>query len=96
MFISFCFFFRSNDDQEVISYNNSTLPMYYGLLRVACNHSKQFCKSLSMHPNMTWAFEHLMPRANHYPQVRRVCFQLKFSYVSCWVEGYFLEILNVN
>ncbi|XP_065661314.1 ubiquitin carboxyl-terminal hydrolase 34 isoform X2 [Hydra vulgaris] len=59
----------SNDDQEVISYNNSTLPMYYGLLRLACNYSKQFCKTLSVHPNMTWAFEHLLPRANHYPQV---------------------------
>lgn len=59
----------SNDDQEVISYNNSTLPVYYGLMRLACCYSVAFCKNLSSHPNMTWAFEHLMPRSSHYPQV---------------------------
>lgn len=58
----------SNDDQEVISFNNATLPLYYGLLRLAASYSTEFCKSLSVHPNISWAFEHLIPRANHYAQ----------------------------
>jgi len=62
-------FFRSNDDQEVISFNNATLPLYYGLLRLAATYSITFCKALSIHPNVTWAFEHLVPRASHYAQV---------------------------
>lgn len=69
----FSIFCSSNDDQEVISFNNATLPLYYGLLRLACSYSTQFCKTLSTHANMMWAFEHLIPRANHYAQVNIFC-----------------------
>jgi len=66
----------SNDDQEVISFNNATLPLYYGLLRLAASYSNQFCKTLSMHANIAWAFEHLIPRANHYGQAVEELLQL--------------------
>ncbi len=62
--------FRSNDDPEVIAFNRSVLPVYYGLLRLACEHSAQFTRELAMHGNMTWAFEYLTARINQYPKVR--------------------------
>ena len=63
------FFFRSNDEPEVIAFNRNALPIYYGLLRLACQYSAEFCQQLANHRNMTWAFKHLTPRINQYPQV---------------------------
>eukprot|EP00794_Sanderia_malayensis_P020521 gene20521-22540_t len=66
----------SNDEADVISYNRNCLPVYYGLLRLACQYSPQFCQTLSNHRNMTWAFKHLAPRVNQYPQAVEELFSL--------------------
>jgi len=58
----------SNDEPEVIAFNRNALPIYYGLLRLACQYSPDFCQQLANHRNMTWAFKHLTPRINQYPQ----------------------------
>ena len=59
----------SSDEHEVLTFNRSVLPAYYGLLRLCCEHSRTFTHQLAVHSNMKWAFENLTPRINHYPQV---------------------------
>ncbi|XP_065067715.1 ubiquitin carboxyl-terminal hydrolase 34-like isoform X1 [Rhopilema esculentum] len=66
----------SNDEPEVIAFNRNALPVYYGLLRVACQYSPEFCQQLASHRNMTWAFKHLTPRINQYPQAVEELFNL--------------------
>ncbi|CAB3983712.1 Ubiquitin carboxyl-terminal hydrolase 34 [Paramuricea clavata] len=66
----------SNDDPEVIAFNRSVLPVYYGLLRLACEHSAQFTRELAKHANMTWAFEYLTSRINQYPKAVDELFNL--------------------
>ena len=74
-------FFRSNDDPEVIAFNRSVLPVYYGLLRLACEHSHQFTRELAKHGNMAWAFEYLTHRINQYPMVS------EYLYVYLLIRG---------
>ena len=67
--LCFVLMFRSNDDPDVITFNRNVLPVYYGLLRLACEYSPKFTRQLAVHSNMTWAFEHLTFRLNQYPKV---------------------------
>ncbi|KAG1678108.1 Ubiquitin carboxyl-terminal hydrolase 34 [Nymphon striatum] len=64
--IAFNYILADHDQQDVILFNRCMLPAYYGLLRLCCQHSKQFTRLLANHQNIQWAFKHITPYATHY------------------------------
>lgn len=52
------------------------LPVYYGLLRVCCQHSRQLTRHLAAHQNLQWAFKNITPHPTQYPQAVDELFRL--------------------
>ena len=64
--IAFNYILADHEDQEVVMFNKIMLPAYYGLLRLCCQQSVHFTKSLALHQNMHWAFRNLTPYPARY------------------------------
>jgi len=64
------FFRADHDDQEVVIFNRTMLPAYYGLLRICCQHSRIFARQLAGHQNISWAFKNISPHPTQYAAVR--------------------------
>ena len=58
-----------HDDQEVVLFNRSMLPAYYGILRMCCQASRSFTRQLAMHQNIQWAFKNITPYPGQYTVV---------------------------
>lgn len=71
--IAFNYILADHDDQEVVLFNRSMLPAYYGILRMCCEQSPAFTRQLASHQNIQWAFKNLTPHASQYPGVGGVC-----------------------
>lgn len=67
--IAFNYILADHDDQEVVLFNRSMLPAYYGILRMCCEQSPAFTRQLASHQNIQWAFKNLTPHASQYPGV---------------------------
>lgn len=67
--IAFNYILADHDDQEVVLFNRSMLPAYYGILRMCCEQSPTFTRQLASHQNIQWAFKNLTPHASQYPGV---------------------------
>lgn len=66
----FYLIFRADhDDQEVVVFNRTMLPAYYGLLRICCQHSRTFSRQLAGHQNISWAFKNISPHPTQYAAV---------------------------
>lgn len=77
--IAFNYILADHDDQEVVLFNRSMLPAYYGILRMCCEQSPTFTRQLASHQNIQWAFKNLTPHASQYPGVGGVYFSSSFS-----------------
>ena len=65
--IAFNYILADHDDSDVVNYNRTMLPTYYGLLRLCCAHSRSFCRTLASHQNIQWAFKNIAPFSTQYP-----------------------------
>ncbi|KAK6998655.1 ubiquitin carboxyl-terminal hydrolase 34-like isoform X2, partial [Biomphalaria glabrata] len=66
--IAFNYILADHDDEHNIIFNRGMLPAYYGLLRMACEYSPQFMRSLANHQNLQWAFKNILPYPHQYVQ----------------------------
>ncbi|KAK7104124.1 hypothetical protein V1264_018890 [Littorina saxatilis] len=64
--IAFNYILADHEDQEIMMFNRCMLPSYYGLLRLACQHSRQFTRQLADHQNIQWAFKNITPYPSQY------------------------------
>lgn len=74
--IAFNYILADHDDQEIVMYNRAMLPAYYGLLRMMCQQSRAFTRSLAQHQNLQWAFKNITPHPTQYPQAVEELFKL--------------------
>ena len=58
-----------HEDQEVVTFNRSMLPAYYGILRQCCQQSRMFTRQLAQHQNIQWAFKNITPYPSQYSVV---------------------------
>ncbi|KAK3803788.1 hypothetical protein RRG08_026023 [Elysia crispata] len=66
--IAFNYILADHDDEQNIIFNRGMLPAYYGLLRMACEHSNHFMRQLAGHQNLQWAFKNILPYPHQYLQ----------------------------
>ncbi|CAG9834377.1 unnamed protein product [Diabrotica balteata] len=74
--IAFNYILADHDDQEIVMYNRAMLPAYYGILRMMCQQSRTFTRSLAQHQNLQWAFKNITPHPTQYPQAVEELFKL--------------------
>ncbi len=56
-----------HEDGDLISYNRQCLHPYYASIRLLCQYSPVYTREMSTHSNFYWAFKHIMPYCNLYP-----------------------------
>ena len=66
--IAFNYILADHEDSHVVSFNRAMLPTYYGLLRLVCAQDPTFCRVLSQHQNIQWAFKNIAPYSSQYSQ----------------------------
>merc|ERR1711892_1250343 len=59
--IAFNYILADHEDSDVVNFNRTMLPTYYGLLRLCCSASRSFCRTLAAHQNIQWAFKNIAP-----------------------------------
>jgi len=64
--LAFNYILADHEDSEVVAFNRSMLPIYYGLLRMCCAESRSFCRTLAQHQNIHWAFKNISPYSTQY------------------------------
>ncbi|XP_060650890.1 LOW QUALITY PROTEIN: ubiquitin carboxyl-terminal hydrolase puf-like [Drosophila nasuta] len=64
--IAFNYILADHDDSEIVTYNRSMLPAYYGLLRLCCEQSRALTRQLAQHQNLQWAFKNITPHPTQY------------------------------
>ncbi|XP_049955909.1 ubiquitin carboxyl-terminal hydrolase 34 [Schistocerca serialis cubense] len=64
--IAFNYILADHEDQDVVMFNRTMLPAYYGLLRMCCQQSRTFTRSLANHQNLHWAFKNITPHPTQY------------------------------
>ncbi|EDV93130.1 ubiquitin carboxyl-terminal hydrolase puf [Drosophila grimshawi] len=64
--IAFNYILADHDDAEIVTYNRSMLPAYYGLLRLCCEQSRALTRQLAQHQNLQWAFKNITPHPTQY------------------------------
>ncbi|KAL5008333.1 hypothetical protein ScPMuIL_013914 [Solemya velum] len=64
--VAFNYILADHDDQEVVLFNRTMLPAYYGLLRMCCQCSRPFTRQLAQHQNIQWAFKNITPYPAQY------------------------------
>ncbi|ALC45917.1 CG5794 [Drosophila busckii] len=64
--IAFNYILADHDDAEIVTYNRSMLPAYYGLLRLCCEQSRPLTRQLAQHQNLQWAFKNITPHPTQY------------------------------
>lgn len=56
-----------HEDNDLISYNRQCLHPYYATIRILCQNSPLYTREMNTHSNFQWAFKHIMPYSNQYP-----------------------------
>ncbi|XP_071053277.1 ubiquitin carboxyl-terminal hydrolase puf isoform X2 [Onthophagus taurus] len=74
--IAFNYILADHDDQEIVMYNRTMLPAYYGLLRMMCQQSRIFTRHLANHQNLQWAFKNITPHPTQYSAAVEELFKL--------------------
>ncbi|XP_023337043.1 ubiquitin carboxyl-terminal hydrolase 34 [Eurytemora carolleeae] len=64
--LAFNYILADHEDAEVVAFNRTMLPIYYGILRMCCAENRSFCRSLAQHQNIQWAFKNISPYSTQY------------------------------
>lgn len=76
-----------HDDSEVVQYNRSMLPAYYGLLRLCCQQSRTLTRQLAGHQNLQWAFKNITPHPTQYNLAVDELFKLMALFVAKYPDS---------
>ncbi|XP_026479224.1 ubiquitin carboxyl-terminal hydrolase 34-like [Ctenocephalides felis] len=74
--IAFNYILADHDDHDVVMFNRSMLPAYYGLLRMCCEQSRKLTRQLAAHQNLQWAFKNITPHPTQYTAAVEELFKL--------------------
>lgn len=81
-----------HDDSEVVQYNRSMLPAYYGLLRLCCQQSRALTRQLAGHQNLQWAFKNITPHPTQYNLAVDELFKLMALFVAKYPDSSQIEL----
>ena len=79
--IAFNYILADHEDTDVVNFNRAMLPTYYGLLRVCCEESLEFRRTLAQHQNIQWAFKNITPFTTQYHMACDELFKLMALFV---------------
>ncbi|KAL4111819.1 hypothetical protein QTP88_015704 [Uroleucon formosanum] len=94
--IAFNYILADHDDQEVVIFNRTMLPAYYGLLRICCQHSRIFSRQLAGHQNISWAFKNISPHPTQYAAAVDELFKLLQLFIKKFPDSTDQEIAEIN
>ncbi|XP_050545386.1 ubiquitin carboxyl-terminal hydrolase 34 [Daktulosphaira vitifoliae] len=94
--IAFNYILADHDDQEVVIFNRTMLPAYYGLLRICCQHSRSFTRQLAGHQNISWAFKNISPHPTQYAAAVDELFKLLQLFIKKYPDSTEQEISDIN
>lgn len=72
------------------------LPSYYAILRLCCQSSPSFTRTLSQHQNIHWAFKNITSHPNLYPAAIDELFRLMQLFASRTGDASEQELREVN
>ena len=94
--IAFNYILADHEDSDVVNFNRSMLPTYYGLLRQCCATDKKFCRTLANHQNIQWAFKNIAPFSTQYPGAVDELMKLTQLFVSQSEESSEEEVAEIR
>ncbi|KAH8268179.1 hypothetical protein KR026_001407 [Drosophila bipectinata] len=94
--IAFNYILADHDDAEIVTYNRSMLPAYYGLLRLCCEQSRALTRQLSQHQNLQWAFKNITPHPTQYASAVDELFKLMALFATRHPDASEQEKLDVT
>ncbi|KAG8184718.1 hypothetical protein JTE90_019322 [Oedothorax gibbosus] len=94
--IAFNYILADHDEQEVIVFNRCMLPAYYGLLRLCCQQSRTFTRSLAAHQNIQWAFKNITPYNTQYSAAITELFKLMKLFVAKFPDSTEQELRDIH
>ncbi|XP_037949040.1 ubiquitin carboxyl-terminal hydrolase puf isoform X2 [Teleopsis dalmanni] len=94
--IAFNYILADHDDSEIVAYNRSMLPAYYGLLRLCCEQSRQLTRQLASHQNLQWAFKNITPHPTQYAAAVDELFKLMNLFATRHPDASDQEKIDVN
>nr|NP_651275.1 puffyeye, isoform D [Drosophila melanogaster]Q9VC56.2 RecName: Full=Ubiquitin carboxyl-terminal hydrolase puf; AltName: Full=Protein puffyeye [Drosophila melanogaster]AAF56319.2 puffyeye, isoform D [Drosophila melanogaster] len=94
--IAFNYILADHDDAEIVTYNRSMLPAYYGLLRLCCEQSRALTRQLSQHQNLQWAFKNITPHPTQYAAAVDELFKLMALFATRHPDASEQEKLDVT
>jgi len=93
--IAFNYILADHEDQEVVYFNRSMLPQYYGLLRLCCIQSRPFTRNLALHQNIQWAFKNITPYQDRYPFAVQELFKLMKIFITTHPDSSESELKDI-
>ncbi|KAH8417407.1 hypothetical protein KR222_010565 [Zaprionus bogoriensis] len=93
--IAFNYILADHDDSEIVTYNRSMLPAYYGLLRLCCEQSRALTRQLAQHQNLQWAFKNITPHPTQYAAAVDELFKLMALFATRHADASEQEKLDV-
>ncbi|XP_063231242.1 ubiquitin carboxyl-terminal hydrolase 34 isoform X2 [Bacillus rossius redtenbacheri] len=94
--IAFNYILADHEDQDVMMFNRSMLPAYYGLLRLCCQQSRAFTRQLASHQNLHWAFKNITPHPTQYSAAVDELFKLIQLFVAKYPDSTEQEVHEIN
>ncbi|XP_039283222.1 ubiquitin carboxyl-terminal hydrolase 34 isoform X3 [Nilaparvata lugens] len=94
--IAFNYILADHEDQDVVAFNRTMLPAYYGLLRLCCQQSRAFTRQLATHQNINWAFKNITPFPTQYSAAVDELFKLMQIFVAKYPDTTENEIIEIN
>ncbi|XP_021379697.1 ubiquitin carboxyl-terminal hydrolase 34-like isoform X3 [Mizuhopecten yessoensis] len=94
--IAYNYILADHEDQEVVMFNRIMLPSYYGLLRMCCQQSRSFTRTLAQHQNIQWAFKNISPYPAQYTQAVEELFKIMKMMATKYQDSTEEEIRSVN
>lgn len=94
--IAYNYILADHEDQEVVMFNRIMLPSYYGLLRMCCQQSRSFTRTLAQHQNIQWAFKNISPYPAQYTLAVEELFKIMKMMATKYPDSTEEEIRSVN
>ncbi|XP_034239169.1 ubiquitin carboxyl-terminal hydrolase puf isoform X4 [Thrips palmi] len=94
--IAFNYILADHEDQEVVLFNRTMLPAYYGLLKLCCLQSRSFTRQLAAHQNVNWALKNITPHPTQYTLAVEELFKLMELFVMKHSDSTEQDIHEIN